>query len=129
MSLELCICRCARCVVRGHHNVHTCANDKSPYLLKDVEKKYRYKILITGFKNGPWSSTIERPVTVISWDLKSQKQFWLSKLGYAKTDKDVPLLFSKAAADAIMLQIDRWNFAGPGQDGKATVRTVPVEVK
>lgn len=129
MSLELCSCRCGHCVVRGHHNPHKCAGDKPVQPPKIKQPEYRYKIMITGYKNGPWSSIIEHPVTSVSFDIKSTKPFWLSKMGYAKTASDKPLLFSKSAADYIAAQIDRWDFSGPGPNGKATARIVPVEVK
>jgi hypothetical protein len=90
-----------------------------------IEKQTRYKVMIRTFINGPWSSVVERPVTRVSWDEKSGKSFWLAKLEYQLTNEK-PLYFSKAAAESIVSQIDRWKFDGPGPTGKATARIVPI---
>ena len=97
-----------------------------------IEHQTRFKVMITAYSNGPWSSIIEVPVTAISWDTKCGKPYWLSKLAYARTTDPKlqrPLLFSKTAAEAVATQIGRWKFAGPGPNGEATAKIVPVEVK
>lgn len=91
-------------------------------------KEIRYKIIIRAFSNGPWSSIIERPITAISWDLKPKKPFWVARMAYGSSKDSKPLLFSAKSAEAVVSQIARFRFAGPGPDGLATARTVPVEV-
>ena len=69
------------------------------------------------------------PVTLVSWDEKSKKTFWLAKLEYAKTFDAKPLLFSRVAAEHVASQIGRFKFAGPGPNGNATAKIVPVTVE
>jgi hypothetical protein len=92
-------------------------------------KQIRFKVIIRAYSNGPWSSIIERPVTAVSWAEKPRVAFQLARLAYGRRPEEKPLLFSKAAAEAIVTQLDRFRFAGPGPDGKATAKIIPVEVE
>jgi hypothetical protein len=102
---------------------HSCRQAEAEIM---IEKQVRFKVMIRAYMRGPWSSIIERPVTAISW---GPHGFTITKMAYGNSNDSKPLLFSKTAAEAVVSQLDRFKFAGPGPEGKATAKIIPVEVK
>jgi hypothetical protein len=74
-------------------------------------------------------------ITSVVWnDKRGVAPYTVAKLGHAQVDmagKPVapPQLFSKLAAEAIVEQLPKWRFLGPGPDGLAIAKIVPVTVQ
>ena len=92
-----------------------------------IDHQPQFKVMIRTYVNGPWSSIVERPVTLVSWDTK--RSYWLNKLEYAQDSSTKPCLFSRTAAEHVLSQVPRFKFEGPGPGGTATAKIVPMEVK